>query len=192
MRSIKKGAPDRPSACNRMTDPWWNILVQCWEVIPSSRPNISQVVEIVAALVRTFILAQIPSTSYGRRVVRAPLALRMCSISCVCWPLLIFIFHCLSWHFKGAVPSPALEELIKRISQKSPDINRFDGQIYKDDSSPKRGTYAIVYRGTQLPGQTKVAVKTAHQWGPSMDETIIEVSVLEMVSASAMFILISG
>jgi len=174
-----------------MTDPWWNILAQCWEVIPSSRPNISQVVKSVAALVRTFILAQLPSTLYGRRV-RASLALRMCLISYVRWPLLIFISHCLLWHFKGAAPSPTLEELIERITQRSPDINRLDGQIHKDDSPPKRGGCAIVYRGTRLPGQTKVAVKTAHQRGPSTDEKIIKVSVLTMVTASAMFVLISG
>ncbi|KIM64153.1 hypothetical protein SCLCIDRAFT_660544 [Scleroderma citrinum Foug A] len=48
--SIKKGLPGRPNACNRMTDPWWNILVQCWEVASSSRPTISQVVKSFAAL----------------------------------------------------------------------------------------------------------------------------------------------
>lgn len=49
----------------------------------------------------------------------------------------------------------------------------------------------MVYRGTLLPEQTKVAVKIA-RGGLPVDEKIINVRVLEMVRAPEMFVLISG
>ncbi|KIM63831.1 hypothetical protein SCLCIDRAFT_1170360, partial [Scleroderma citrinum Foug A] len=72
-----------------------------------------------------------------------------------------------------------LENLIKQISQKYPDINRLDGKIYRDDSPPIRGGCAIVYRGTLLPEQTKVAVKIA-RGGLPVDEKIINRTLTEV------------
>ena len=66
-----------------------------------------------------------------------------------------------------------------------------DGQIDKDHSILIRGGFATVCRGTLCHKQTKVAVKTA-RGDLSMDEKIINVRVLAMVSgASTMFVLIS-
>ncbi|KAI6010923.1 kinase-like domain-containing protein [Pisolithus orientalis] len=45
--------PDRPSdeqTCSRLTDQWWDICRQCWNVEPSSRPMISDVLQIITSI----------------------------------------------------------------------------------------------------------------------------------------------
>lgn len=45
MRGMTPTRPSREETYSRLTDPWWDICVKCWEYEPASRPTIEDVLE---------------------------------------------------------------------------------------------------------------------------------------------------
>ncbi|KAI6094564.1 kinase-like domain-containing protein [Pisolithus sp. B1] len=51
LRICRRETPCRPSdeeTCSRLTGPWWNVCLKCWEYEPASRPTIADVLQDVA------------------------------------------------------------------------------------------------------------------------------------------------
>ena len=54
MVRVFQGPPDRPSdenTCHRLTDRWWDLCSACWNLEPSLRPTMSQIVDKITAIV---------------------------------------------------------------------------------------------------------------------------------------------
>ncbi|KAI5984986.1 kinase-like domain-containing protein [Pisolithus orientalis] len=131
--------PPRPSEEStqfRLTDEWWSICTSCWGRDPSSRPTMQDIIEKVRFAIYpagAILMSQRPSVEQDCYLPDVPHQQQTMELS------------------------PMLRRLSEQASRYS--IN-LDGRISRNlGSSPLRGGTAVVYQGTLIPYDTRVAIK---------------------------------
>ena len=69
MVKILNGPPCRPSAentCFRLTDEWWSMFGECWNMEPSLRPSMVEVTKKIEVIVRSSLVIWLPVTDSRR------------------------------------------------------------------------------------------------------------------------------